>query len=116
MLWIGSVCIETKCFDRDIGAGPDKVLQVVALNKKIFKKEMCHQFMKVKCMGPPKCKYDEVMYVEIADGCTSDELLQDEDICLHKYVWDTLADTTNNPTRMIVDIEGPFKGNMWFVV
>ena len=73
---------------------------------------MCYQFMKVKCVGPPKCKYDEDIYVEIVDECTSDQLLQDQDICLHKYVFDTMADTVNNPTRMIVDIAGPFKGNM----
>ena len=116
MLWIGSVCIETKCFGDngpDDSQGPYKG---VALNKKIFKKEMCRQFMKVKCVGPPKCKYDEEILFEIADECTSDLLLGDDDICIPKFYFG-IADTTNNPTRMVVDVTGPFKFTWyWFVV
>ena len=91
----------TSCFgDRDIGVAAAAV-------RKVFRKEMCGQHITFTCVGPPECKNKGEHRVMVVDECPPKLCATSYDICISRFLFNLVADTANNPTRMVVNVTGP---------
>ena len=86
--------------DREMGVA-------VAAVGKVFRKEMCGQRISFACVGPPVCKNKGEHNVIIVDECPPNLCATSNDICISRFLFNLVANTANDPTRMVVNVTGP---------